>query len=511
MSERTKKWIVCVTIIIVLLPMLLLRDFTPNNELRYLSITDEALREGRLFAFTHYGVMYADKPPLYLWLLMACRWLTGGYGMLRLSVLTLLPAFVIVRTMNRWIADECGVSCRLAAMVGLLSTALFTVSVAVVRMDMLMCMFIVLALRAFYTLFTGVGRVRLARWLFPLWLFLGVFTKGALGFFIPVVAIVVFLVVKKQSRRMTEVFGWRTWLTLIVLFGAWFGAVYAEGGAAYLNEMLLHQTAGRIVNAFHHQRPFYFYAVSVLYCSMPWTPLIIGVVIAAFRQKVVKTDVQKLFITTAATTFVLLSCVSSKLDIYLLPMYPFLIYFTAMFLPRFIDRDWCSSCMVVSSLLLCAVLPAYAIMTGNHSFAPYNTLPLWITAMVLTATGLLALAAALCSNVEVSARLTVAGFATAVFLGGFAMSGINRHIGYGEVCREALSKAGDGGTPVLVDSSIHHAADMDVYLGDRMKLVPPSQLWCFESAEKCSIITKDSKFNAVVTYIAKGNSNFAHQ
>lgn len=41
-----------------------MRDYTPNNELRYLSIIDEALRNGNFFTFTLDGEIYADKPPL---------------------------------------------------------------------------------------------------------------------------------------------------------------------------------------------------------------------------------------------------------------------------------------------------------------------------------------------------------------------------------------------------------------------------------------------------------------
>ncbi|MDE5707727.1 MAG: dolichyl-phosphate-mannose--protein mannosyltransferase, partial [Alistipes sp.] len=47
----------------LLLPAMALRDFTPSNELRYLSIADEALADGNFFAFTNQGAPYADKPP----------------------------------------------------------------------------------------------------------------------------------------------------------------------------------------------------------------------------------------------------------------------------------------------------------------------------------------------------------------------------------------------------------------------------------------------------------------
>ena len=55
--------------LIALLPIMLLRDFTPSNELRYLSIVDEALRNGTLFKFiliatpvVAFGLMLKDLP-----------------------------------------------------------------------------------------------------------------------------------------------------------------------------------------------------------------------------------------------------------------------------------------------------------------------------------------------------------------------------------------------------------------------------------------------------------------
>ena len=55
-------------LLLAVLPVLIFRDYTPSNELRYLSIVDEALRNGDIFTFTNHGIQYADKPPLYLWI-----------------------------------------------------------------------------------------------------------------------------------------------------------------------------------------------------------------------------------------------------------------------------------------------------------------------------------------------------------------------------------------------------------------------------------------------------------
>lgn len=43
-------------IFLALLPVLFLRDYTPGNELRYLSIANEAIKNHTFFTFTNHGV-----------------------------------------------------------------------------------------------------------------------------------------------------------------------------------------------------------------------------------------------------------------------------------------------------------------------------------------------------------------------------------------------------------------------------------------------------------------------
>ena len=92
--------------LIALLPIMLFRDYTPSNELRYLSIVDEALRNGNIFTFSHQGVPYADKPPLFFWLMMIGKLILGGHYMWYLSLLSFIPAVIILMVMNKWIKNE---------------------------------------------------------------------------------------------------------------------------------------------------------------------------------------------------------------------------------------------------------------------------------------------------------------------------------------------------------------------------------------------------------------------
>ena len=57
-------YLLYIGVVVALVPVMVLRDFTPDNELRYLSIADEALRQHAYFAFTNHGVPYADTTRL---------------------------------------------------------------------------------------------------------------------------------------------------------------------------------------------------------------------------------------------------------------------------------------------------------------------------------------------------------------------------------------------------------------------------------------------------------------
>ena len=89
-----------------LAPVMAMRDFSPGNELRYLSIADEAIANGDVFAFTNHGLAYADKPPLYFWLIMLCRLIFGTHSMFVLSLFSFIPAMVIIAVMDKWMCGS---------------------------------------------------------------------------------------------------------------------------------------------------------------------------------------------------------------------------------------------------------------------------------------------------------------------------------------------------------------------------------------------------------------------
>lgn len=322
--------------LLCLLPVLVFRPLTPTNELKYLAIADEALRDGHLWCMYMDGAVYADKPPLYLWIVMGCRQLLGCHCAAVLELFSLLPALGILLVFGRWCSRYGNLSGRWIPRAEwlMLATAWFLGSALVVRMDMLMALFITLAFYTFWKIRSGDGRPA-DRWLFGLWVFLAIFAKGPVGFLMPFVCLLVYAACTRGWRDFGRVWGWRTWLILALGCGLWWFCAWREGGAAYLQELLGHQTFGRAVNAFHHKEPFYYYLYTILYAAAPAVFFSLWVILRTLfnRQRRTAMDpLPRFFLVVFATFFVMMSAFSSKLQVYLLPGFGFLNYAAMMLL-----------------------------------------------------------------------------------------------------------------------------------------------------------------------------------
>lgn len=461
---------------VCLLPMMAMRDFTPSNELRYLSIADEAIANGHLFAFYNHGIPYADKPPLYFWIVMLCRLLFGHHSCLALSMFSLIPAFAIVGIMDRWVMKGKSAMNRMSVAGMTLTCVMFLGTMVVLRMDMLMCLFIVLALWTFYRMYTGEGSRRQDSLTLPLWIFLALFTKGPVGLLMPPLAIAVFLAVKRDWKGFRKYLGLKTWGIIAVLSAVWLTCVWLEGGLEYINNLLFKQTVGRAVNAFTHARPFWFYLVTILWCLAPYTLLLIGSFMASLlpvrkagAEKV--SDLEILFLCTTISTAAMLSSFSSKLPIYLVPVLPFCVYLFPTVLDRIGERGWMRwSVGIFQILLLCAgiatllflsgsvTIPAAACLLDEYSFAR--------EAPVVNAVILLTLANAMGTwflikrkSVNIPALLLSAGLFLAAFSASAVLRDLNPYIGYGSIC----SRVPEGTDVATI--FLHRPENIDVYTG----------------------------------------------
>lgn len=492
-----------------LLPVMATRDFSPSNELRYLSIADEALREGHLFAFTNHGIPYADKPPLYIWIIMLCRLIFGKHSMFVLSLFSFVPSAVIMLVMDKWVMKGRNAIERAAMAFMMGSTAMFLGMGVFLRMDMLMVMFDVLALWAFRR-----GKPDQ----FAAFTFLALFTKGPVGLLVPIVTVVVYILSDRISawlrrKRLPEDtegeapmpsgdggriitsfkcwFGKNFWMIMLCCCATWFLDVYLDGGKEYLHDMLFHQTVGRAVNSFHHGKPAWYYLVQIWPVLLPWSFLCVGAFAASLAslRKGVGQD-ERLFLCVIISTFTMLSCFSGKLSIYLAPIFPFAVYLIPLVTGRigwWKPMDWLAAVpiglfalagfLLVVSVLFVTLAPERIVLAGVRSTGiPWASVVsflsgsgwLIVAGIALAAGSVLAILALFKGWGICAAGPFAIGLLSCVLLASPLMPVINDYVGYGNLCRDIP----EGET--VYARKVYRPENMDVYLGREVVKIEPN-------------------------------------
>ncbi len=470
---------VILLMLLTLSPVMALRDYSPSNELRYISIVDEALEQGHVLVFTNQGQDYADKPPFYFWLMMLCKVLFGEHFMYALSMLSFIPACVIIAVMDKWLRtaypDVFTSRQRAAVALMLATTGLFLGMTVFLRMDMMMCMWIVLALWAFWKWDNGIGNEAGQRLLLPFYTFMALFTKGPVGVLVPPLAILVYLGASKRWKDIGKYLGVVFWVVLAVLCAVWFTGVFLEGGTGYLNNLLFHQTVDRAVNSFHHKAPVWFYLGLIWAVMAPWclstVPTLVTGLIKKRGSETLPSGYERFLALTGITIFVMLSCFSSKLAIYLAPVFPFAVYLWPAVVHRKGWNGWQSAAILFAAILatligLAAALVSFACITvpklSELADFPFLKSPLILAGgLVLAYGGIKGLVAS--SKYKEAWEKPVGAVSVsllvALFLVSFKMPAINDYVGYGNLCKLVP----DGGQVYTL--KVHRPENMDVYLG----------------------------------------------
>ncbi len=462
--------------LLCLMPVLVLRDFTPANELRYLSIADEAISQGHWFAFSNHGVPYADKPPLYFWILMGSRLLLGTHSHFFLSLLSLLTALGIALVMDRWAFREMSPLTRAAAAMMLLTTGLFLGMAVYVRMDLLMTLFILLAIDSYWE-----GKSSL----FGLFTFLALFTKGPVGLLLPPLTVLVYLVSTGHWRSLGKAFGWQFWFFLAFLSLLWLGCAYYEGGPEYLYNLTVHQTVDRAVHTFSHQQPFWYYLLVIWAVAAPWCLLTVPSLGMSFAKggdtktrhhHSARSRRERLFLSAVLTGLVVLSLSRSKLAIYLLPLLPFLVGVFVLVEQRRGWEKWMRVALGVATALIALIGLAAIVGYAVFDRLPFPAEYAFARTPLLIPAGLILLAGAAFSFLSLKGgwQRPVLALGLSVLLCVPVLSPltprVNEVIGY-----EALTQAvrSRGGFEEVYTLGLSRPENMDVYLHRTVTAVDP--------------------------------------
>ncbi|MGC9456536.1 MAG: ArnT family glycosyltransferase [Halothiobacillaceae bacterium] len=307
-----------------------LRPINPIDETRYMAVAWEMWQAGSWLVPLLNGEPYSHKPPLLFWLIHA-GW--AIFGVQDVSARLVGTAFWVGVLYLTW-----RIGCRLwpdshgrqAAVIGvwLLLAMLYPLGFAsMIMFDALVTFFVLLGL-------WGLLQIESGRRIGWVWLALAV-TGGGLAKGPFAVLFLVSLTVSAPwwmadpNGRMNH---WRGrflwWLRTgsVGLAGAapvllWAVLAASAGTPQYAEEILWGQMAGRVVDAFDHARPFWWYLPMLAVMLLP--VLLWGPFVAAFGPRSLRSLPRAgVMLFWTVPPFVLLSLVSGKQPHYLLPMLP---------------------------------------------------------------------------------------------------------------------------------------------------------------------------------------------
>jgi 4-amino-4-deoxy-L-arabinose transferase-like glycosyltransferase len=317
-----------------------LRDPWPPDEPRFVLIAQDMLRSGDWMLPRVGGDLYADKPPLYLWLLAGAMAFTGSMrsGFLLPSLLAGLGTTWLVYDLVR---RAHGREAALAGAFALLVTFQFVWQARQAQIDGVLCFLTTLSL---YGLLRHALLGPAHLWFVAGWAAagFGVITKGV-GF-LPLLALIPSAVLARRGWQPVAASPGRLWLAggaaMLAAIGTWLVpmlAATARGGdlLAYRNEILFEQTLTRYAGAWHHHEPPWYYLTNVI--PVLWLPLVALVPWlwprwrAALRARDPWTGV---LLGWVALVVVFFSASSGKRGVYVLPALPALAMAAAPWLPQ---------------------------------------------------------------------------------------------------------------------------------------------------------------------------------
>jgi 4-amino-4-deoxy-L-arabinose transferase-like glycosyltransferase len=150
---------------------------------------------------------------------------------------------------------------------------------------------------------------------------LAVLVKGPVGVLFPVLAAAALRAAAPEPAAGGRAhFLWGPPFALAVI-AAWLVPACVRGGESYANAILLKQNVGRAVDSFSHRRPVWYYVPYLLAGFFPWSLLLPGALVQAWRARREQRSAYALLLFFAAA-FVIFSLISGKRGRYLLPLYP---------------------------------------------------------------------------------------------------------------------------------------------------------------------------------------------
>lgn len=307
-------------------------DFWAPDEPRYGQVAEElrSLRHGAAgLVLLHLNdEPYTQKPPLYFWLAAAMGAPLGHVGEVAARLPSALAGIALLALMLGFGSRMLGARSALLGAALLLTGFEFADNARRVQLDVLLTLLQTLGLAAFWRIDRGIGSRSLNQALLHGALGLAVLTKGPVGFLVPMLVIIAFLLWERRLPALRSVFPWWGPLLSIAPGLAWISAAVALAPPTFFDVAVLDNLFGRFFAGTAHARPVYYYLERFPLNFLPWFLLVPAVWVAG-RREIFSPGADpeahrawRFLLAWIGATILFFSLSAGKRGIYMLPCHP---------------------------------------------------------------------------------------------------------------------------------------------------------------------------------------------
>lgn len=298
------------------------RDLWDPDETRYAVVAREMRQTGNWILPHLNGRIYAEKPPLFFWLVNLFVLFSGEDSEFVNRLPSALAGLMII--IFTFLFGERLYDIRVGLFSGLvLSTCLLFPQIS--RWMMLDSLFTLLFILSLYYLYRGYNddnKQKRFYCLSGLFIGLGIITKGPV-IYLSIIILLFYSFIEKNMKKVWNRNLLLSFIISLVVTLIWLIPACCMGGELYMNEILFHQTVGRLAGkGIHfHLQPFYFYFLRFPLEFFPWVVFLPF----SFLLGLKKGERYRQFLFLLVWFFCLFlffTLSKGKKDNYLLPLYP---------------------------------------------------------------------------------------------------------------------------------------------------------------------------------------------
>jgi len=365
-------------------------ELRKGDEIRYARIAQEIVTGGDWVSLHLHGQPYMDKPPLFFWLIAFSSYLWGGFASFSARFPSaFLGTFAVLITffMGKSLYDS-----KTGFLSGLIlaTSFLFARYSTRANIDATLTFFTTASLFSFLQWYRcskqesegQMGIWRLSIYGFYVGMGLATLTKGPVGFLLPLLVGLVYLLIQKDWKGIKRMRIFSGMLLFLAVVLSWYLPAVIKGGQAYLNETLFHQSIDYYSKGWDHPKPIYFYLCNFPVDFLPWTLFLPGAMAYGYSKDCYGKRKEFLFLLTwFVVPFLFFSFSAGKRDLYLLPLYPAASLMVGKLFGDFIfnrierfRREWISLPLyVLMGLILIAGLTIFWLLSKEFPFySPYS-------------------------------------------------------------------------------------------------------------------------------------------